>query len=83
MEDLKNPDKDRQCTPENYLVTVSYFLQRFCQSMENYTGPEYDTVLPVLTREHLKLIRQKIQLVHTALEELFRKIEGKVQNEAT
>ena len=83
VEDLKNPDKDRQCTPENYLVTFSYFLQRFCQSMENYTGPEYDTVLPVLTGEHLKLIRQKIQLVHTALEELFRKIEGKVQNEAT
>ncbi len=81
--DLKDPDKDRQCTPDNYLVTVSYFLQRFCQSMENYTGAEYDTVLPILTREHLNLIHQKIQLVHDALDELFHQIERKAQNEAT
>lgn len=57
--DLKNPDKDRRCTPDSFLVTFSYFLQQFCCSMEGYTGPEYDGVLPVLTQEHLELIRQK------------------------
>lgn len=81
--DLKDPDKDRGRTPDSYLATFSFFLQRFCQSMESYTGPEYDTVLPVLTREHLTLIQQKIQAVHSALDELLNEIERKAQNEAT
>ncbi len=81
--DLKNPDKDRRCTPDSFLVTFSYFLQRFCQSMENYTGPEYDAVLPVLTREHLDQIHQKVQFVHDALDEMYHKIERMAQNEAT
>ncbi|MBD5152030.1 MAG: ParB N-terminal domain-containing protein [Oscillibacter sp.] len=78
--DLKDPYKDRRCTPDSFLATFSYFLQRFCQSMENYTGPEYDAVLPILTQEHLNLIHQKIQLVHTALDELLNEIERKAQN---
>ncbi len=77
--DLKNPDKDRRCTPDSFLVTFSYFLQQFCHSMEGYTGPEYDGVLPVLTQEHLELIRQKIQFVHHALDVLYNKIERKSQ----
>ena len=77
--DLKNPDKDRRRTPDSFLMAFSYFLQRFCQSMESYTGPEYDEVLPILTQEHLNLIEQKIQLVHSALDGLFNKIEGKIQ----
>jgi len=81
--DLKNPNKDRRVTPDSYLVTFSYFLSRFCQSMGSYTGPEYDGVFPVLTQDHLDQIYQKIQSVHTALDELYHKIEGKVQNEAT
>jgi len=51
--------------------------------MESYTGPEYDAVLPVLTREHLNLIQQKIQVVHSALDKLLNEIERKAQNEAT
>lgn len=81
--DLKNPDKDRRCTPDSFLVTFSYFLQRFCQSMENYTGPEYEAVLPVLTWEHLDQIHQKVQFVHTALDEMYHKIERMAQNEPT
>lgn len=81
--DLKNPDKDRRCTPDSFLVTFSYFLQRFCQSMENYTGQEYDAVLPVLTREHLEQIRQKVRFVHETLDEMYQKIERMAQNEAT
>ena len=81
--DLKNPDKDRRQTPDSYLVTLSYFLQRFCQSMESYTGPEYDTVWPVLTQTHLDQIQQKVQSVHDALDVMYNKIERKVDNEGT
>ena len=51
--------------------------------MENYTGPEYDAVLPVLTREHLDQIHQKVQFVQDALDEMYHKIERMAQNEAT
>ena len=81
--DLKNPDKDRRQTPDSYLVTLSYFLQRFCQSMESYTGPEYDTVWPGLTRTYLDQIQQKVQSVHNALDEMYNQIERKVNNEGT
>lgn len=81
--DLKNPDKDRRQTPDSYLVTLSYFLQRFCQSMESYTGPEYDTVWPGLTQAYLDQIQQKIQSVHNALDEMYNQIERKVNNEGT
>ncbi len=81
--DLKNPDKDRRQTPDSYLVTLSYFLQRFCQSMESYTGPEYDTVWPGLTQTYLDQIQQKIQSVHNALDEMYNQIERKVNNEGT
>ena len=81
--DLKNPDKDRRQTPDSYLVTLSYFLQRFCQSMESYTGPEYDTVWTDLTQAYLDQIQQKIQLVHNALDEMYNQIERKVNNEGT
>ena len=81
--DLKNPDKDRRCTPDKFLVTFSHFLQRFCQSMENYTGPEYDAVLPILTQQHLEQIYQKVQFVHEALDEMYHKMERMAQSEAT
>ena len=77
--DLKNPNKDRRRTPDSFLMAFSYFLQRFCQSMDSYTGPEFDEVLPALTQEHLDLIEERIQLVHDALDELFNKIERMVQ----
>ena len=63
VEDLKNPDKDRRRTPDTFLMTFSFFLQRFCQGIaellstgELYSGQPYQR--PVLDRVVDKLVRE-------------------------
>ena len=75
VEDLKNPDKDRRRTPDTFLMTFSFFLQRFCQGIANYSTLEHEAVFPALTREQLGQLRGEIQSVHAALDGLFHKIE--------
>lgn len=75
VKDLKNPDKDRRRTPDTFLMTFSFFLQRFCQGIANYSTPEHEAIFPALTREQLRQIRAEIQSVHTALDGLFHKME--------
>lgn len=76
---LKDPDKDRRRTPDTFLMTFSFFLQRFCQGVTNYSTPEHEAIFPALTREQLRQIRAEIQSVHTALDGLFHKMEGCAQ----
>ena len=75
VEDLKNPDKDRRRTPDTFLMTFSFFLQRFCQGIANYSTPEHEAIFPALTREQLGQLRGEIQSVHAALDGLFHKME--------
>ena len=75
VEDLKNPDKDRRRTPDTFLMTFSFFLQRFCQGVANYSTPEHEAIFPALTREQLEQLHGEIQSVHTALDGLFHKME--------
>ena len=79
MEDLKNPDKDRRRTPDTFLMTFSFFLQRFCAGIANYATPEHEAIFPALTREQLGQLRVEIQSVHTALDGLYHKIERKAR----
>ena len=79
VEDLKNPDKDRRRTPDTFLMTFSFFLQRFCQGVANYSTSEHEAIFPALTQEQLRQIRAEIQSVHTALDGLFHKMEGCAQ----
>ena len=75
--DLKNPDKDRSRTPDTFLASFSFFLQRFRQGVENYTSPEYAVVFPALTREQLEQLRQEVNSACAALHNLFHKMERK------
>ncbi len=79
VEDLKNPDKDRRRTPDTFLMTFSFFLQRFCAGIANYATPEHEAIFPALTREQLGQLRVEIQSVHTALDGLYHKIERKAR----
>lgn len=76
--DLKDPDKDRSRTPEMFLASFTFFLQRFCQGIEDYTSDENTAVYPALTTEQLEQIRDEINSACTALRSLFHKIERMV-----
>lgn len=79
--DLKNPDKDRRRTPDTFLASFFFFLQRFCQGVENYATPEYAAVFPALTRQQLDQIRQEVNSTCSALRNLLHKMERTAQNE--
>ena len=79
VDDLKNPDKDRRRTPDTFLMTFSFFLQRFCAGIANYATPEHEAVFPALTREQLEQLRVEIQSVHTVLDGLYHKMERKAR----
>ena len=79
VDDLKNPDKDRRRTPDTFLMTFSFFLQKFCAGVANYSTPEHEAIFPALTQEQLEQLRVEIQSVHTALDGLYHKIERKAR----
>lgn len=79
IDDLKNPDKDRSRTPEMFLATFSFFLQRLCQSITNYASPEYSVVFPALTQAQLTQLHEEINTVCTDLRNLFHKMERMAQ----
>lgn len=79
VDDLKNPDKDRSRTPDMFLATFSFFLQRLCQSITNYASPEYSVVFPALTQAQLNQLHEEINTVCTDLHNLFHKMERMAQ----
>ena len=79
VDDLKNPDKDRSRTPDMFLATFSFFLQRLCQSIANYSSPEYSVVFPALTQAQLTQLHEEINTVCTDLRNLFHKMERMAQ----
>lgn len=79
VDDLKNPDKDRSRTPDMFLATFSFFLQRLCQSITNYASPEYSVVFPALTRAQLNQLHEEINNVCTDLHSLFHQMERMAQ----
>ena len=79
VDDLKNPDKDRSRTPDMFLATFSFFLQRLCQSITNYSSPEYSVVFPALTQAQLTQLHEEINTVCTDLRNLFHKMERMAQ----
>ena len=79
VNDLKNPDKDRSRTPDTFLASFSFFLQRFCQGVTNYASPEYVALFPALTQEQLDQLRQEVDSACSALRSLFHKMERTAQ----
>lgn len=75
VDDLKNPDKDRSRTPDMFLATFSFFLQRLCQSITNYASPEYSVVFPALTQVQLNQLHEEINTACTDLRNLFHQME--------
>ena len=77
--DLKNPDKDRSRTPEMFLVSFTFFLQRFCQGIGDYTSNENAALFPALTQQQLDQIRQEVNSTCSALRNLLHKMERTAQ----
>ena len=76
--DLKNPDKDFNCTPDIFLAEYSAFVDKFSREMKWYDDPQYEAACSALSPEQLEYLRRLTDSVCAAAEHLYQQIERKV-----
>ncbi len=73
--DLKNPNKDCSSTPDSFLAELDAFVRKFQREIEWYSNPYYQMVYPLLTEQQRIYLRQQIDRICQAAEDLYRLIE--------
>jgi len=77
--DLKNPDKDCSCTPDSFLAEITACAQEFHRQIEWYNSPYYEAIFPMITPEQLDYFRQQMRCIHADIDNLIKKVEGKLK----
>ena len=77
--DLKNPDKDFSCTPDDFLAEVTAFVRKFHQEIEWYNNPYYEEVFPALSPEQLDYLRGQMESISAAADELYNNVERTIK----
>ena len=79
--DLKNNDKDCSCTPDIFLAAITEFVKRFQSEISCYADEYYAPVFPALSPVQLRYLRQQMDTIRNAADQLYILIEGKIENE--
>ncbi len=66
--DMKNLDKDRSCTSDNFLAEITEFVKKFDQEIEWFNIPYYASVFPRLSQPQLDYFQQQMDAIHTAVD---------------
>ena len=77
--DLKNPDKDCSCTPDDFLAEVTAFVRKFHQEIEWYNNPYYEEVFPALSPEQLDYLRGQMESISAAADQLYNNVERTIK----
>ena len=77
--DLKNPNKDFSCTPDDFLAEVTAFVRKFHQEIEWYNNPYYEEVFPALSPEQLDYLRGQMESISAAADELYNNVERTIK----
>ena len=81
VQDLKNMDKDCSCTPDIFLAAITEFVKRFQSEISCYADEYYAPVFPALSPVQLRYLRQQMDTIRNAADQLYILIEGKIENE--
>ena len=81
VQDLKNMDKDCSCTPDIFLAAITEFVKRFQSEISCYADEYYASVFPALSPVQLRYLRQQMDTIRNAADQLYILIEGKIENE--
>jgi len=76
--DLKNPNKDCSCTPDSFLAEITACVQEFHKQIEWYNSPYYEAIFPMITPEQLDYFRQQMRCIHADIDNLTKRVEGKL-----
>jgi len=78
---LKDTEKDCSCTPDIFLATITEFVKRFHGEISCYTGEYYAPVFPALSPVQLRYLRQQMDAIRDAADQLYILVERKNENE--
>lgn len=76
--DLKDPNKDCSCSPDSFLAEITAFVRKFFREIEWYGTPYYEAVFPDLTPVQRDYLRQQMDSICTAAQNLYHQVEGKI-----
>ena len=79
--DLKDANKDCSSTPDSFLMEVTAFTQKFQRSIAWYSTPYYEAVFPFLSSVQLDYLRQQMDLIRSAADNLYSNVERKQKYE--
>ena len=80
VRDLKM-DKDCSCTPDIFLAAITEFVKRFQSEISCYTGEYYEPIFPALLPVQLRYLRQQMDTICDAADQLYNSVERKNENE--
>lgn len=73
--DLKDPNKDCSCSPDSFLAEITAFVRKFFREIEWYGTPYYEAVFPDLTPVQRDYLRQQMDSICTAAQNLYHQVE--------
>lgn len=72
---LKDTEKDFRCTPDSFLAEITAFVRKFQREIEWYSTPYYETAFPDLTSVQRDYLRQQMESICTATNNLLLQVE--------
>lgn len=72
---LKNTEKDFSCTPDSFLAEITAFVRKFQREIAWYSTPYYEAAFPDLTGVQRDYLRQQMESICTATNNLLLQVE--------
>lgn len=72
---LKDTEKDFSCTPDSFLAEITAFVRKFHREIEWYSTPYYEATFPDLTSVQLEYLRQQMESICDAANNLLHQVE--------
>ena len=64
-----------------FLAAITEFVKRFQSEISCYTGEYYEPVFPALSPVQLRYLRQQMDTIRDAADQLYNSVERKNENE--
>ena len=72
---LKDTEKDFSGTPDSFLAEITAFVRKFHREIEWYSTPYYEATFPDLTSVQLEYLRQQMESICDAANNLLHQVE--------
>ena len=79
--DMKNMDKDCSSSPDLFLAEMTSFVSNILPQIQWYSDDYYLSVFPELTDRQMNYLREQLDLICSAADDLYKYVERTRKNE--